>query len=776
MKKTFNLFALLIALGLVVTAVACKKTEAPTQAPTTKATTTVEDKTTTEPEVTTTEPDAPTTEPDVTTTEHTHSWDEGRVTTNPTCTAKGVKTYTCSCGETRTEEVEALGHDLVDDEAVAATCTTAGKTAGHHCSRCDYTDGGEAIEALGHDLVEDDDAVEPTCTTPGKTAGHHCTRCDYTDDGEEIAPTHNFVEGVCSSCGERRIVLNPFTNDGSYVANGIYHAPQVKAKELVEGGLKATFSASSWSYLTLMLNNNGENVSMESLNDLDAIVITFTCSSAFGNILLADKADTQVALKAGKNELVLSKEFLLANAKIDASGFWLQFSATSEDEYIIFESVVGLYPKAEEVEDKGVVLNPFSEAGQSFNGIYFTNVGTVEKVEAGVQLTCATAWSYIYIGICKDGALLSEAQVKSLDKLVLTVDSTKAMSRFGIAEVLAHNLIEGENRIIFTHSDLQSALVDGSGFKLQVGALEEGTVLTFKSLVGYFPEGEEEETPSDKVLLNEFSTTADSLAGIVFANGTTTKELTDDGLKLSGVSAWGYIYVGICENGTLLTSEQVKSLDKLVLVVKSNKALARFGIAEVLAQSLVEGENVIVFNHQDLQSSLVDASGFRLQVGAIEEGTELTFVSLTGYKYTENNEGSTLLNAFSTTADSLAGIVFANGTTTKELTEDGLKLSGVSAWGYIYVGICENGTLLTSEQVKALDKLVLIVDSNKAMSRFGIAEVLAQNLVEGENVIVFDHEALQSSLVDGSGFRLQVGAIEEGTVLTFKVLLGYKAE
>ena len=40
-----------------------------------------------------------------------HSWNEGVVTTEPTCTEPGAKTYTCSvCGETKTEEIPALGH------------------------------------------------------------------------------------------------------------------------------------------------------------------------------------------------------------------------------------------------------------------------------------------------------------------------------------------------------------------------------------------------------------------------------------------------------------------------------------------------------------------------------------------------------------------------------------------------------------------------------------------------------------------------------------------
>ena len=44
-----------------------------------------------------------------------HTWDEGKITTEPTCTEAGVKTYTCSvCEETRTEEIKALDHDWSD--------------------------------------------------------------------------------------------------------------------------------------------------------------------------------------------------------------------------------------------------------------------------------------------------------------------------------------------------------------------------------------------------------------------------------------------------------------------------------------------------------------------------------------------------------------------------------------------------------------------------------------------------------------------------------------
>lgn len=66
---------------------------------------------------------------------HKHSY-SAKVTKAPTCTATGVRTYTCSCGASYTEQIEKTAHKAVTDSAVAATCTRAGKTEGSHCSVC----------------------------------------------------------------------------------------------------------------------------------------------------------------------------------------------------------------------------------------------------------------------------------------------------------------------------------------------------------------------------------------------------------------------------------------------------------------------------------------------------------------------------------------------------------------------------------------------------------------------------------------------------------------
>ena len=108
-----------------------------------------------------------------------HAWDNGVITTAPTCENAGVKTFTCTrCNETKTEAISATGHTLVQIPEKPATCTEPGHKAGTKCSVCGaILSGLEEIPAKGHTVVIDS-AVEPTCTEPGKTEGEHCSVCN----------------------------------------------------------------------------------------------------------------------------------------------------------------------------------------------------------------------------------------------------------------------------------------------------------------------------------------------------------------------------------------------------------------------------------------------------------------------------------------------------------------------------------------------------------------------------------------------------------------------
>ena len=139
---------------------------------------------------------------DVTDTESPHEWNSGKVTTQPTCTTAGQKTYTCTvCSATKVETLDALGHNFAKYDAKAATCTEIGWNTYFTCTNCNYTTYKE-IAALGHDKVSHNGKAA-TCTEKGWNAYDTCSRCDYTTYKEIAALGHNFTSNTWQSDARR---------------------------------------------------------------------------------------------------------------------------------------------------------------------------------------------------------------------------------------------------------------------------------------------------------------------------------------------------------------------------------------------------------------------------------------------------------------------------------------------------------------------------------------------------------------------------------------------
>ena len=81
-----------------------------------------------------------------------HSYGNSVVTKQPTCTSEGTAIKTCTkCNATVTEKLPEKGHTAVTDKGYPATCTTAGKTDGSHCSVCNTVIKVQTvINATGH--------------------------------------------------------------------------------------------------------------------------------------------------------------------------------------------------------------------------------------------------------------------------------------------------------------------------------------------------------------------------------------------------------------------------------------------------------------------------------------------------------------------------------------------------------------------------------------------------------------------------------------------------
>ena len=183
-----------------------------------------------------------------------HRWNEGEITTAPTCENAGVKTYTCTvCNATKTEAIDATGHTPVEVAEQPATCTEAGHKAGTKCSICEaILSGMEEIPATGHTEVTDA-AKTPTCTETGLTEGKHCSVCNTVLVAQEEIPAKGHTEVIdpaveptctepgktegkhCSVCNEIIVAQTEIPTKGHTEVIDVAKAPTCTEPGLTEG-------------------------------------------------------------------------------------------------------------------------------------------------------------------------------------------------------------------------------------------------------------------------------------------------------------------------------------------------------------------------------------------------------------------------------------------------------------------------------------------------------------------------------------------------------------
>ena len=229
---------------------------------------------------------------DVSVTEH--EWNDGEITTVPTCTETGVKTFTCeTCGETRTEEIKATGHTVVDDEAVASTCTNTGLTAGSHCSVCnEVLKTQEEVPALGHIWNAGEVTTAPTYTTAGvKTF-------------------------TCETCGETRTESIPKLSR--------IDISKATSKVKVSGISAKIYNGKSQTQSALVVNANGKklkkdtdySVAYSNNKNIGTATITITGKDGYtGTVRKTFAIKTQV----GK-VYTTSLKYKVTNARVDGKG------------------------------------------------------------------------------------------------------------------------------------------------------------------------------------------------------------------------------------------------------------------------------------------------------------------------------------------------------------------------------------------------------------------------------------------------------------------------
>lgn len=140
-----------------------------------------------------------------------HAWSSGAVTTAPTCSATGVRTYTCSrCDAKRTENIPMTAHTPETVPGKAATCTEAGLTEGSKCSVCGIVLTEQEVIPAAHTSGEavEENKVAATCTAEGSYEEVvYCTVCEEELSRKKVTVekadhTLEVVPGKAATCTE----------------------------------------------------------------------------------------------------------------------------------------------------------------------------------------------------------------------------------------------------------------------------------------------------------------------------------------------------------------------------------------------------------------------------------------------------------------------------------------------------------------------------------------------------------------------------------------------
>ncbi len=198
-----------------------------------------------------------------------HSY-TSKVTKAATCTANGVRTYTCSCGDSYTESIAALGHSY-KSVVTPPTCTAQGYTT-FTCTRsgCGHSYKSNYTNAKGHTPGEWKITKEPTTTSTGsKTL--YCSDCGQAVKTETI-PKLVQPQGKVHSVAINDLELN-------YKQTGSLN-PVIKA----DSGTSYTVSYTSSNSDIASVDNNGNVYAAKR----GSAKITVTVTDSYGNSVTDD--------------------------------------------------------------------------------------------------------------------------------------------------------------------------------------------------------------------------------------------------------------------------------------------------------------------------------------------------------------------------------------------------------------------------------------------------------------------------------------------------------
>lgn len=215
-----------------------------------------------------------------------HSYDNGKVTKEATCSETGTMTYTCTaCKHTETKSIDKIAHTPVIKNQKDATCAEEGYTGDKVCEACGKViQYGESIEKTDEHDWDSMLFISATCTEDGYQS-RTCGICGETEEEVIDSYGHSWNKGkitkaptytttgvktyTCTRCGETKkttIAKLAYPKVGtSYTVGGnVYKVTRagaevafVKAKANVKSlTIPATIRVSGITYKVTAINAN----------------------------------------------------------------------------------------------------------------------------------------------------------------------------------------------------------------------------------------------------------------------------------------------------------------------------------------------------------------------------------------------------------------------------------------------------------------------------------------------------------------------------------------
>ncbi len=257
------------------------------------------------------------------------TYKDAEISTKPTCSGAGAKTYYCICGKTKTESVSSAGCKPSSEwiQTVKPTCTTEGEEV-QYCTVCKNPVNVRTVDALGHDESKTwSEKTAPTCTNAGEEI-KVCTRCGIELDSRAIKENgHDYTKEVTApTCVDKGYTTYTCKQgDHTYIADYVdakgHTAGKVEIKDAtaVSDGLK-----------TVYCKDCGEVISTETISRLAGKVVISAQSNGKTIATGVVSSDYSVKITVPKGSVVDAGEVTGSIAMTDIASLGIEGTRTYE--------------------------------------------------------------------------------------------------------------------------------------------------------------------------------------------------------------------------------------------------------------------------------------------------------------------------------------------------------------------------------------------------------------------------------------------------------------